>query len=108
MQNALADWMRLLLAVLTCYRLAQFVTLDDGPMYVCRDLRRQLNAIAATDGKIQKSIAELFSCPYCMGVWFAIPCALAYLYPSMLTDVILLIVGIAGAQAFLQGRNDGE
>lgn len=101
---ALADEVRLILAVLTCYRLAQLIPLDDGPMFVFRDLRKELNSIASRGGKFQENIAEFFSCPFCMGIWYAIPCALAYLWPSNITDIILLVIGIAGGQAFLEGR----
>jgi len=99
-----ADEVRLLLAVFACYRLAQLVTLDDGPMFIFRDMRRQMNAVASRGGKFQKGVAELLSCPYCIGIWLAFPCALAYLYPTGFVDIILLVVGIAGGQAFLQGR----
>jgi hypothetical protein len=104
----LADEVRLLLAVLTCYRLAQLVTLDDGPMFVFRDLRKRLNAIASQGGKFQKSIAELFNCPYCVGVCFALLCTGLYLWQSVAADIILLIIGIAGGQVFLQSFSENE
>lgn len=100
--------MSLFLAIMTCYRLAQLVALDDGPMFVFKKFRQKLNKRAANGGQFSKSMAELFHCPFCLGMWIAVPCAVLYLWPAVIGDAFLLVVGIAGAQAFLEGRREDD
>lgn len=96
----MSDEIRLLLAILTCYRLAQLVALDDAFKWS----RKDLNARASLGDPVWESLAELAHCPYCLGVWFAVPIAGLYQWDSIISTITLLILGIAGGQAFLQGR----
>lgn len=99
------DWLRWVLAALACYRLAQLVAVDDGPFALCKRLRQALGRRAGAEGSWRWSLAELANCPYCLGVWFAVPCAWACLGPSGPTDAILAWLGLAGAQALMEERD---
>jgi hypothetical protein len=90
---------RLILAALACYRLAQLVTIDDGP----GDVFRRLRAWAMTG-----FIGGLTHCPYCLSLWLAIPLGGMTLWPTGAGDLALVVLGIAGAQAWLQGPRDME
>ena len=99
--------LRLLLAVLACYRLSLLVTEDDGPADVFRKLRqwtdsKRLNeqAQGIVRGK-WANIDDGIRCPYCVGVWAAF--LLAILVYTGIGDFILLFLGIAGGQSVLQG-----
>lgn len=88
---------RLILAALATYRLAQLVAIDDGPGDVFRRLRGRF---------VGGTVASLIHCPYCVGVYAAAVCGLLVLWPTRVGDVILVIFGLAGAQAWLQGPRD--
>lgn len=99
------EWVRWALAALTCYRMAQLVALDDGPGDVFLRLRERAGAYQyGDDGRPFTSIGRLMACPFCIGVWAAVPCAALALWPSAVGDVILAVIGIAGAQAAIQGE----
>lgn len=89
--------MKLLLEVLAVYRLAQLVSVDDGPFDVFKRLRAACGQIAYRYKKM-KTLADLVNCPYCTGVWFAL--ALALLFQAR--PWWLHALAIAGGQAFLQ------
>lgn len=97
------DPLRVLLAALACYRLAQLVALDDGPGDVLLKLRDLAGShIYGADGRPDTGWGRLLACPFCLGIWFAVPCALACIWPTTLGDAGLLILGIAGLQTALQ------
>lgn len=101
------EWVRWILAALSCYRLAQLVTLDDGPGDVFAWLREKAGAYQyGNDGRPFTSIGRLMACPFCIGIWAALPCAMMALQHNAASDVILAIFGIAGAQAALQGKRE--
>ena len=103
----LPEWARLVLAALTCYRLAQLVAIDDGPADAFLRLRAWAGAYdIGQDSRPERGLGRLLGCPYCLGVWFALPCAAAALWPTWAGDAALLVLGIAGAQSVLQGRRD--
>jgi hypothetical protein len=88
---------RLILAALATYRLGQLVAIDDGPT----DVFRRLRAWAITGW-----LGGLVHCPYCVQVYAAVVCGALVLWPSGAGDVVLVILGIAGAAAYLQGPRD--
>jgi hypothetical protein len=96
---------RLLVAVFACYRLSQYLPFDDGPW----DIFEKIRILCARDydqkGNPTNSLGKFVRCPFCIGVWMAIICVVLVLYPSVLGDLFLLWQGIAGAAAFLEGRN---
>lgn len=104
------DLLRLGLAVLTCYRLAQLLPYDTGPFFVFDRIRaftdkRRIQQQAT--GKLRgawASLDEMIRCPFCQGFWLAIPCLFLVLYPSRYGDLLLGWLGIAGGQAYLQER----
>ncbi|MGH7274770.1 MAG: DUF1360 domain-containing protein [Nitrospiria bacterium] len=102
--------LRLILAGLACYRLAQFVSLDNGPWNVFDRVRIATEQAVARHptSHFWKSIAELASCPYCQGVYAGILCASLVLWPTTGGDMVLLWLGIVGVQAFLQSTGNRE
>ena len=78
------------LAVLACYRLARLVAYDD----IFAWLRKSV--------KPESTLGRFFSCPYCLGIWFALP--LTYFVGLNKTGAlfILLVLAIAGAQDLLE------
>ena len=84
------------LAILACYRLSQLFALDQGPYDVFDRLRRFCGK-RGVDSLFWASVAEGLHCPYCLGVWWAMP--LAILVGG---NFILCWLGIAGGQAFLE------
>jgi hypothetical protein len=95
---------RLALALLATYRVAQMVAIDDGPL--CLFARLRAWAGAHGSDLVRENLGALVHCPYCVGVWAAALCALLVLWPTGVGDLALMILGIAGGQAFLQGPRD--
>jgi len=100
--------LRLLLCILTSFRVAQLFALDDGPLYVFTRLREHLGIKASEDNcrTFRTSIADLMSCPYCIGIWASALSLILIIVPTFIGDVILLWLGISGGQAFLQSIVD--
>jgi Protein of unknown function (DUF1360) len=84
--------------------MAQLASLDDGPFGAFRRLRAW--AGAQPNDTIRENLGPLLHCPYCVGIWAAVPCALMMLWPSDAGDLALMIFGLAGGQAWLQGPRD--
>lgn len=110
---------RLLLTILTCYRLAKLIADDDGPLFIFKRLRywakdnaywemtdRNVNfeIQEAKDRWFGKwySLAEGLECPYCVGVWVSLPLFFLLMYPTYYGDLFLILMSISGGQAFLQ------
>lgn len=97
---------RLLLVILTVHRLAQFLSYDEGPLHLAQLVRIALGAYdLAQTGQPRSALGRLILCPYCLGVWLAIPSVVIVLRPSLPTDVLLLWLGIAGAQSVLHDHS---
>lgn len=99
---------RLTLAALAAYRIAQLFVVDDGPGEVFLNLRAYFGKKAAQNEEkgLWYFLAELFNCPYCLGVWIALPLGILAGYPTLAGDIFLVWFGLAGAQAFLQSAFD--
>jgi len=113
---------RLILAILTCYRLARLIARDDGPFFLFKRIRywaKDMDWNKAErdreifDGAIddryyswQHTLAEALDCPYCIGVWVSIPLFLFVIYPMTVSDLFMLLMAISGAQAWLWGMVD--
>lgn len=89
--------LRLLLAAFAVYRLAQLVAIDDGPGDVFRRLRAHY---------LTGFMAGLVHCVYCLGVWAATIVAPLVLWPNAVSDAALVVLGLAGAQTWMQGSRD--
>lgn len=115
---------RLLLVVLTCYRLARMIALDDGPFFIFKRLRylikdkayleadknaKLMFSINTPDGEIDDrhfgkwhNLAEGITCPYCVGVWLSIPLFFFVVYPISISDLrpfhFLILMSISGGR----------
>ena len=86
----------ILILCLATFRAAQLVALDDGPGQIFARLR----SWAIADAR------ELFSCPYCLGVWFAALFTVAWLTGNPIVYYALVALAVSGGQAALQGMID--
>ena len=102
----------LVVASLACYRVAQLLVFDEGPFCLFDRLRIRAGCYDyGEDSKPQTGLGRFLSCPYCVGLWIAIPLTLI-LFPETITDFIVGWLAIAGGQAFLEtigcGRANDE
>lgn len=114
--------LRLILTILTCYRLARIIALDDGPFFIFKQFRHwveneawveadEKGAITPKD-KISNAhygkwhnLSEGISCPFCVGIWLSIPLLLLLIYPTVTGDWFLVLMAISGGQAFMQSQD---
>jgi hypothetical protein len=102
------DFIRLTITALAIYRLSQLFSEDDGPGFIFKRLRAWTDRKA----KVQQDAGQPFglwcnldegiNCPFCVGIYMAVGCALFLLWDNYWTDLFLLIFGLAGAQSLLQ------
>lgn len=99
------DWLNFLLLSLACYRLVNLIVRDEGPFSVFHRFRI-LTGVYDYDkqGRPQSAIGRLVSCPYCLGVWVAIP--LAVIGNGLEWYTLVYWLAIAGLQSFLQGVSE--
>lgn len=113
---------RLFFAAFACYRLAQFIPLDNGPWFVFDHLREWVRArkVAEHDRWLTRenraagdknrgpwaTIDELTTCPFCQGPWWAVAVVALLVWPSVGGDVFLLWMGITGVQTWLQSERE--
>lgn len=101
------DPLRLIMAMLSCYRLSRMVAWEEGPFGIFEALRGVMGAgKTGEDGQPGSLLGRLAICPYCWGIWIAWALSFLILYPSPLADAFLIGFGIAGAQAYMQGTSD--
>lgn len=95
---------RIILAGFAVYRLAELFSLDDGPFHVFHTLRFWLGKKAAGQSQINiwYTLAQLFACPFCLGIWFSVLILPLIFVPSTVGDVTLAFLGIAGFQTMLE------
>lgn len=91
MMESWSPWFRLAITILATWRVAHLVAREDGPFDLVVRLR-----VRAGPG----AIGRLMDCPYCLGLWLAIPGA--FLLASELRAGIIAWLGIAGGAAFLE------
>lgn len=63
-----SPWLRLVLSILACWRLAHLIAHEDGPFALVARLRARAGTSAA---------GRLMDCPYCLSLWIAAPLALS-------------------------------
>jgi len=99
---------RLVLCILSCFRIAQLFALDDGPFYIFAKLRERIGVSASKDDcrTIRTNMADFINCPFCIGVWVSVLIILPLFVVTTVGDIVLLWLGVSGAQAFLQGIVD--
>lgn len=108
--SPIPDALRLILAAFAVYRLAQFIAFDTGPFDSFKNLRgwiddKKMIEVSRNGHErgLWSTLHGLASCPYCAGFWYAVIVALLLIYPTAAGDFVLLVFGLAGVQAFLQG-----
>jgi hypothetical protein len=102
---------RFLLAALAVYRVAMFAHPDeDGAFAIFHRIRVWTGKLASTrpEGGWAWTLAGIANCPHCAGVWFAIIFAPAVIWHTVYTDVIILVLALAGLQSFMTGRSNVE
>lgn len=100
--------LRWLLAALACYRLVQMIGLDDGPWDVFDRIREALGGYALGPNLTPESWwGYTVRCPYCIGLYVAPLCAAACVWPTLIGDLLLGSLALAGAQALLHGKRTG-
>lgn len=100
----MSDIVRIVLAILACHRLTELFLYDDGPFGIFLKLRDLVGANASDDWDNLSELGKLFSCPYCLGVWAAAVCALAFAVNKKAARLFLIWMGIAGAQSIITGK----
>lgn len=84
------------------FRVAQLFVMDAGPFSLFKRFRQFMGRQAAKDQGpgLRWTIAELFQCTYCLGLWLAvIPAVFLANSPP---EFFLLWFAIAGIQTYLQ------
>lgn len=102
------DPLRLLFAGLSCYRLSRLLAWEEGPFGIFSALQRALGGkdIDEDTGQPKTLLGRFVGCPYCLGVWIALGLYFLLVYPTIMGDAFLIIMGLSGFQAYLQGTSD--
>jgi hypothetical protein len=102
----LQGWLEFIVAVLGTYRLVGMLAYDDGPLDCFATLRgrTQFDRYGnRREGALWESARKLVQCPYCLGVWFALPLSLLVSQGKGLGRVLGFWLGVAGGQSLIQG-----
>ncbi|MEW6046701.1 MAG: DUF1360 domain-containing protein [Bacillota bacterium] len=99
-------WLELAVLILASFRLTHLVVLDS----ITEPLRRwvaggrdPLRADPASMGRARAWFVALVTCYWCTGVWVSAALVLLYAaFPSLLVRTVLLILAVAGGQAFVE------
>ena len=96
----MSDTVRLVLAILTAFRLNWTLLRDDGPFDIIFHLRRICGAydLDPLVSEPMTSLGRWWHCPYCVGIASALVGGALYLWRI---DLLLLWGGIAGALMLL-------
>jgi hypothetical protein len=87
----MSDWLRLTLAVLATWRVAQLVAREDGPFDVILRLRAR-----AGNGVV----GRLMDCPYCLSLWIAAPWAVWIAHDAV--EWIAVWLAVSGGASLLE------
>ncbi len=99
------DQLRFILAILATFRIARFLPLDDGPLYVFERIRTFLSKKAISERNelgLRHNVYDAITCPYCQGLYLASLIVVLLKSKRKFADVFLLIFSLAGAQTILQ------
>jgi hypothetical protein len=94
------NFLLLCLLILACYRVANLISKD----VITEFFRAWLGRLASNRNSFWMFVAELFHCPYCLGVWIA--AVLAIPVSRSLLEWLLHTLAIAGGQYLLQELSD--
>lgn len=92
-----SQFLLLVVLILVNYRLAEVIAIDQ----ISQRFRDFLAKFAGKQYSFGWYVAELFSCPFCIGIWIAAGLAFA-LKPNNFWDWFISWLAIAGGQAFLE------
>src|SRR3972149_6835618 len=91
------------------YRLTELFVLGLGPFGILERLRKIIgrkaaddNAVRAGNRTVSTELAELVSCPFCVGVWVSSVLTVLYLVLPVVGDIVALVFGLSGVQSALQ------
>lgn len=101
----MSDLLKLIILILACYRLAQLISIDDGPFDILLKTRIKLGAYDYDKtGKVKTSLGRGLSCPHCVGIWVSVGVVLYAVGIGWYTlDLLpILVIAVAGCQSFLQ------
>lgn len=84
------------------YRLAKMITKEDGPFFWFSSWRNKIGQYSQNKGTAVKSLAFLFECPHCFGVYVA--AFAVFTYEQLF--LFWLILAVAGIQSFIQSIED--
>ena len=97
----MADLLAFVLASFACFRLAELITVDDGPGDALKFARAWLGAYDLDDdGQPKTSLGRGIICPYCVGIWLAF--FIAFAIAPLDWRLLLWWFAIAGGASFLQ------
>lgn len=102
---------RFLLAAMAVYRVARFAHPDeDGPFGIFSRIRTWLGKLANTRKEFgwAWTLAGIANCPHCLGLWLAPLFAAAVIWPNIYSDIVLVMLALAGLQSFMTGRKAEE
>jgi len=80
-------WLRLVLAVLACWRVSHLLAREDGPWEVVVRVRRALGG---------GMLGKMMDCFYCLSVWVAAPLA-CFVTPGTVDRVVAWLAVSGGA-----------
>jgi hypothetical protein len=87
--------------ILSSYRIAELISIDTGPFRIFKRFREFVGRVSSRNMALRE-LAELVSCPFCIGVWISAVLSLLFFFPSIAGDIFLVVLAIAGGQAFLE------
>lgn len=99
----MADWLMLLLAVLSVYRVARMLALEEGPLGIFAEIRGHIDPQQAT------WLGRGLNCPKCISYWVALLAALAITYLGGYWNAVLLALewnAIAGGAIIIYSFAD--
>lgn len=95
------EWLRFILAALACFRVTELLVVDDGPGDIFLKLRERVGVYdSGIDDRPRTQLGRIFECPFCLGLWLALPLALWTV--GLSPEVVVAWPAIAGAQSVLQ------
>ncbi|WP_332694813.1 DUF1360 domain-containing protein [Halalkalibacter lacteus] len=107
------DWIDLVILILASYRLTRLIVFDEITSFI----RRPFLSVSYQEneaGQLVESIefkgkglrywfGVLLSCHWCVGIWSSLGVVLLYFY-FPLFNLLLIILAVAGAAAFIQSK----
>lgn len=101
MINIEMSFLRIILCILSCYRISELISIDDGPFKLFYNLRR-LIAVNSTRNIFLREISLLIHCPFCIGFWISLLLSFTVFFPSSFGDIFLVVFSVSGGQTFLE------